>query len=207
MRLLRLLLVFVLLVLCVAPLFADDVVQPPWPWYGPRTTYQRWTFDTLNPNPSADWMANYYGLPTCAVTPGPGMGWLSNWMGRTGVWQLSGNIITGIPNVPDGQYKNMWIQFTWFPQQVGQLPNVKELLSNETGNLVSQTMLENGWWHSIYSIRIYPNPVYEEIKIWGEINVDELAIHTQCVVPEPSSLLALSGGLLGLLGFARKRRN
>ena len=34
---------------------------------------------------------------------------------------------------------------------------------------------------------------------------DKLYVATECV-PEPSSILALSGGLIGLLGIARRRR-
>jgi hypothetical protein len=207
MKALRLLLVTaVFLVVWVGPLFADDLNPPPWQRYRPRTTFQQWEFPTPVANPVPDLLFNPYGTPATSITPGPGMGWLGGWEGRLGVWQLSGEILTTINNAPGGEHKDIWIQLTWIPQIPGQSPNIKEMMTGVSGSTVTTTPLANGWMHTTYKIAMHPNPLSEQIRIWGEINVDELVIDSQCV-PEPSSMLTLSGGLLGLLGLACRRRS
>jgi len=54
-----------------------------------------------------------------------------------------------------------------------------------------------------------PNPPWEEKVITlssstGNIYIDQLHVATECV-PEPSSLIALAGGMISLLGIRRRR--
>ena len=92
-------------------------------------------------------------------------------------------------------------------------PIVEETTQQVVGQLVNQQVLgttgepvgDGNWYLSTYEIRLSPNPSTETINIGGAIMVDELVIDTQCV-PEPSSLLVVGGSLLGLAGYAFKKR-
>ena len=68
--------------------------------------------------------------------------------------------------------------------------------------LINEIPLGNGWTHSTYTWRIYPNPPDETFFIEGNINVDELVVDTWCI-PEPATLGLF---LLGSLVLVRRRR-
>ncbi|MFQ3548696.1 MAG: PEP-CTERM sorting domain-containing protein, partial [Armatimonadota bacterium] len=199
----------------VCTTFADDLVAPPWQRYSPGTTYALWEFnyETAPGAPVvADDYYNPYGIPTARPYPGVGQSYISQWGGREGLWPLSGTIEVDINNQPIANpYKDIWIQLTWAKQTVDSIPYISELLSGATGTLVGQhvvlgpTGYVGDWYHSVYQIRIYPNPSFETIKIDGTIVVDQLVIDTICV-PEPANILALVGGLAGIGGFAIRRR-
>lgn len=60
--------------------------------------------------------------------------------------------------------------------------------------------------YSLTDWEIHPNPFWEQISLskTPATNINRVIIDTWCV-PEPSSLLALAGGIASLLGFRRRR--
>lgn len=200
------LLVLTIMVLSVcAPVIADDLNPPPWRGQ-PGTTFQKWEFMTPNPSPLPDAMNNPYGIPQTMVLPGFQQVWWPELKGRMGVWPLSGSIETTIPNSPIANpWKDVWVQLTWSPQVPGGVVMVEERRFGGIFTEISRMPLGGEWFHSTYHFRIYPNPDWETIFIWGSVDVDELVIDTQCV-PEPSSLMVLAGSLFGLAGFIARRR-
>ena len=143
------------------------------------------------------------------VTPTPGAGWIDmdQAAGRIGIWPLSGWIDVIVDNhEPPNDFKWVWLQLTWKPQELGAVPSVYDIepLADPRYpvTLVDMKQLGDQWFHSTYEWRIYPNPVDEILKIEGSIFVDELVIDTWCI-PEPTPLVLL---VLGSLVFFRRRR-
>ena len=94
----------------------------------------------------------------------------------------------------------------------GNRPTVWETISGTNSVLVNEIMLEptgelppegTNWIHSAFSMRIYPNPSFEIVRIDGGIMVDEVVIDTICV-PEPRTLGLLGLGVLTSV-FRRRR--
>jgi hypothetical protein len=139
-------------------------------------------------------------MPTLSAIPGALQEWQATWDGATGVWPLSGTMYVDIPNNPVANpYKDIWVQLTWEPQAIGNVPTVWETDSSTYGSLVNQQALSGGWIHSTYLIHLVPNPDSELVRIDGGIMVDQLVIDTICV-PEPGSLALLAlGGVAWLL--------
>ncbi len=135
--------------------------------------------------------------------------WYQTYENRSGVWTL-GSIDVVIPNAPDHPdwTKKVWVQLTW--ANVGNpLPpdQIDIAVDGLRGQLIANEDLP-AWEHSIWLFTLPYNPLQETLHISGDIYVDELVVDTKCMaVPEPSSLLALAGSLLGLAGFAWKRRH
>lgn len=189
---------------------ADDLNPPVWRGL-PGTTFQQWEFPTANPMPLPDVVVNPYGQDGAQVWPGTGQQWWTIWGGREGVWPLSGAMEFYIPNQPiANEYKDVWIQITWAKQAFMSAPI---LSSNPAGTVQLLTQVDIGptgepppaganWWHSTYTIRIYPNPNFETIRIDGTIMVDEVVIDTICI-PEPAGLAVLA---CGALAFTLRRR-
>jgi hypothetical protein len=177
---------------------ADDLNPPPWR-NGPGTTFGMWEFSTNNPNPLPD-LGNYpWGPPSTTVTPGLFQNWMPEWQGRFGVWPLSGEIVTTIPNQPLLlPFKDIWIQLTWARQAPNTWPAVSETRFGVASSLVQELPLPGGWFHSTYLIHLEPNPDWERILITGSVNVDEMVIDTRCF-PEPTTLCLLAAGAMALL--------
>jgi len=210
MRTFRLLALCAVFAFCAASAFADDINPPPWQRGAPGTTYAQWEFLTPDPIAMPDLVNNPFGVSPAQVTPGLLQNWWPIWGGKEGVWPLSGTIRVPIQNSPiPNPYKDIWIQITWAQQAVNVFPVVTELTKSLTADLVGDSIIgghnegvgDGLWHHSTYHIRMFPNPIFEEILIEGAIMVDELVIDTQCV-PEPSSILVLAG----LVGFVIRRR-
>jgi hypothetical protein len=181
---------------------ADDLYPPPWRGQ-PGSTWAEWEFSTPNPNPAPDFGFNPYGTPTTQVYPGVGQQWWSELNGRFGVWPLSGEGWFTIPNRPEPlPYKDIYIQLTWEPQAPGNRPLIEVTAPQSVpGTLVSEIPLNGLWKHSIYTIRLYPNPAWETILVTGGIDMDQLVIDTICI-PEPATVGLLA---LGALVAIRRR--
>ncbi len=191
----------------VSTAWADDLNPPPWRGIG-NWTYAQWLFNSPSDPARADQYVNPFGEPIADVEPNQGSSWLQEYMGRQGVWPLSGSVTARINNYQllENPYKEVWVQITWFPQPGGLKPIiVKDLMSGAYGTIVNEMQLSDDWWHSTYLITIIPNPTSEEIFIEGDVYLDQLVIDTRCV-PEPSSIMALAGCALTLLGFGLRRK-
>lgn len=186
---------------------ADNLNPPPWDPNADYWTYARWEFsDQSNPAPPDEYV-NPFGEPWAEIMPGPGMGWLDEYDGRFGVWELSGEIWALIWNEQADLTKEVWIQITWAPQpdgvdplQVEGIPAYDGIPGNPVpGQFERDIDLPGTWTHSTYTLE-FPQPDEEWIHIWGDINVDELVVHTRCI-PEPATLC-----LLGLASLALIKR-
>jgi len=177
---------------------ADDLNPPPWR-NGPGTTFGKWEFSDNDANPLPD-VGNYpWGLPSTTITPGLLQEWMPEWEGRFGVWPLSGDIVTDIPNQPlPLPFKDIWIQLTWAQQAPNTWPAVSELRFGVPATLLQEVPAGGVWFHSTYLIHLEPNPDWESILITGAVNVDEMVIDTRCF-PEPTTLCLLAVGAIGLL--------
>jgi hypothetical protein len=190
---------------------AEDIYPPEWRG-DPRTTFQRWEFSTPDPNPLPQVSSNPYGMPQTEVIPSADPGWFNVMQGRQGVWELSGVIMSVIPNVPDpGVGKDVWVQLTWsqFGDQPARVqvvdPSPIEQWPRFDGVLQQEVNLGNGWLHSTWSVHLPFNPPEEMVYVHGDVYVDEMVVDTRCV-PEPSTLaLAGLGGLMALAVVARRR--
>ncbi len=195
--------------------YADDLHPPNWRG-NPGTSWAAWEFlqDNRTPPPDAGYLP--FGPPTLVWTPGPGADWLPQkppydppGMSGDGWANLSGDIDLTMPNSPElNPFKQVWIQLTWSPQVVGNVPFLQVFSPFQTTPefstpLVQTTLFEeypgepNGVkvYHSVYHVDLQPNPPWERIHIRGGIDVDELIVDTWCV-PEPASLLMLTLGTL-----------
>ena len=172
---------------------ADDLFPPPWRGL-PGSTWAQWEYSTPDPNPLPDAGFNPYGVPQTQVYAD----YFPSLNGRQGVWSFSGEIWVDIPNRPEPwPWKDIQIQLTWEEQASGERPFVVTTAPEAiNGTLVQEIALEGLWKHSIYTIHLEPNPAWEQIKISGNIDVDQLVIDTICI-PEPAALALLTlGGLI-----------
>jgi len=198
--------------LLASPVLADDLLPPPWRGQA-DTTFAQWGFGDPSPSPAPCYETNPYGGSYLTVTPCGAVGWLQLWGGRDGVWPLSGTIEAYIYNSPiSNPYKDIWVQLTWSPSAPGGIPVVQDLISGQVGSVVGQTQLEatnetplyDHWYHTTYLIHIEPNPYMENVKISGDINVDQLVIDTICA-PEPGVVALLSVGAMAMI--RRRKRS
>lgn len=213
----RSILVALCLLFLVGSAVADDL-NPPW-WRGNwSTTSQMWEFLTPDPGPIAPDSPAPGGMPFLESTklwayPAPGAGWIDmdQEANRIGIWPLSGWIDVVVDNhEPPNDFKWVWLQLTWKPQAIGEVPTVLDIepLADPRYpvTLVDTVQLDYGWVHSTYEWRIYPNPVDEWLRIEGSIYVDELVIDTWCTnIPAPGAILLGTFGV-GLVGHFRRRR-
>jgi hypothetical protein len=105
---------------------ADDFNPPSWRGQS-GTTMQAWEFSNDNTRTDIlpDMAFNPYGLPTLDMnanrwppSPDPlGFDWTNQFLGRQGVYSLSGSFDITIPNQPCSQEeKIVWLQMTWYEQ-------------------------------------------------------------------------------------------
>ncbi|MDP6545842.1 MAG: PEP-CTERM sorting domain-containing protein [Phycisphaerae bacterium] len=209
---------------------ADDLNPPSWRGQG-GTSWALWEFHDDNPNnppPDDGWLP--FGDPNITITPGPGAGWFDVFRDQSGAplygdpqdpsqpgygwWNLSGEIDILLQNRPTIQpHKEIWIQITWQPQALGNQPiltvtdpengTTPEILTPLIGPDVLFPDPLTPVFFSVYHIDLPLNPPWEEIKIRGGINIDELVIDTWCT-PEPATMSLLGMGALAML--RRKRR-
>jgi hypothetical protein len=203
----KLLLAVAMLAIIVSVSVADDLNPPPWRGL-PGTTTTEWLFNTQNPQPPPDFERNPYNREGhgAMMTTEPNTFWEPFWANRTGVWHLSGGLNAWLWNRPEpNPLKEIWVQITWWSDLPGMMPIVTERApGTPDGRLVGDILQLDGWRTSTFLITLPYNPPWEEVIIRGDIWVDQLVIDTYCV-PEPSTIIALVGGLGSLLAFRRRR--
>jgi hypothetical protein len=214
-----------LLLSMIGTVWADDIHPPSWRGNA-GTTWAEWEFLNNNNTPNPDMGFLPYGPPAITVTPGPGAGWLDQnppynppGVSGDGWWNLSGEIDLIMQDNPVlNPHKEIWIQLTWSPQVIGNVPILQVVdpfgqTPEFTNPLVNTTLYEQypgldigeKVYHSVYHVDRIPNPPWERIFIRGGINVDELVVDTWCV-PEPTTWLLLSTGGMLLLAVRRLRK-
>lgn len=166
-----------------------------------------WECDFLEDSGSLQWYASF-----------------SRWSERTGLIgfdnsdgqvSVSGSSKIHINNFPTPNP----VKYIWFEVEVYQWGDVTSTASfvvpeGCTATKVEAgppTLLPDGGFRSNDKWEIRPNPGYEEF-IWSftvgpgsGILVDKFYVSTACV-PEPSAIVVLGSGLVGLIGFASKKR-
>ena len=190
---------------CAVPTLADDLNPAPWrtdpPGQG-TTALQGWEFDTDNPNPAADLLHNPFGDPTLAV----GGIWFPDYAGRQGLWRVTADdsIVITIPNNPiEDEYKHIWLQVTFFEENGFDPMLFTEPAYSGAIETAGSVDLGAGWWHRTYSLKIFPNPQSETLRLFAPgcvMNFDEIVIDTICI-PEPAGIL-----LLAVAGVLLRRR-
>ena len=190
-----------------ATALADDLFPPDWRGQ-PNTTFQHWTFD-YDQNPNNDgspWFPeideNPYGEPTITTAYGD-EGWYDVWEGREGVMNpFWSEIYINLPNVPDpNDWKIVWLQMTWwhpefYPPSFLWADPIGELRYEE------HYELENGWYHSVYEVRIPGNPPFETVAFLTDQLFDQIVVDTICI-PAPGAVGLI--GVAGLIGARRRR--
>jgi hypothetical protein len=106
---------------------ADDMYPPPWRGLS-GTTMEQWEFYTDNARNGVapDVVNNPFGIPSLTMNPNvwppapsdpPGFDWADQFLGRQGVYSLSGSFDMTIPNAPTpNELKRIWLQLTWYEQ-------------------------------------------------------------------------------------------
>jgi hypothetical protein len=91
------------------------------------------------------------------IEPGPGMDWIDeDASGRQGIWPLSGWMDVIVDNHdPYNDWKIMWVQITWRPQDLGEVP-ILELFDPEPHpdhlpEIVLEEDLGTGWFETTYT--------------------------------------------------------
>jgi hypothetical protein len=105
---------------------ADDFNPPSWRGQ-PGTTREQWEFTTDNARTGVapDNFFNPFGVPSLTMNPNVwpappaplGFDWTNYFLGRQGVYSLSGSFDITIPNDPHhNDLKKIWLQMTWYEQ-------------------------------------------------------------------------------------------
>ena len=214
----------------VVPAAADDVWPPSWrgEW---STTFQYWEFEADDTGQTPGGMPpdgpgtlvegmpgepylqpGYLGGTHLKVYPNPDQWISSHYTGRTGIWELSGNIDVTVKNhLTENPYKWVYVQITWrpeddFPTATPYINNMNPVPVNaaDMPKVTNEKDWGDGWKTTLFEWYLRPNPDLEEFTINGSILVDQLVVDTWCV-PEPSTLAMLLSVSLVALGWRRRR--
>jgi hypothetical protein len=121
-----------------------------------------------------------------------------------------------VNNAPDpNKIKLVWLQYSWHDTgETGMIVDPSEpnqnLVRGSTGVFSTPEWfiedLGGGNWRKTITWTITPQPKYEWFKWWtfGGKSLTDIKVATICV-PEPSSMIAMLGGLTGLIGLSRRK--
>lgn len=207
-----------LVVLTIAsPGFAKDLWPVPWDPSLPNQTSQAWE---ATPNiPGAfeippTMLENPYGMPYLNLPINsqpeyiPGPDGMPVW-----TWHIGpggGTVSIWIPNSPMPNYQKLL--FWQMTSDKSPTPTGDPPTTNPPGQSIPSPypqIQHQGTWYTYNGlIAIRPNPVGEwlNFNLVESTNIEEIVIKTVCMVPEPASLLALLGGIVGLGHMVIRRR-
>jgi hypothetical protein len=118
-----------------------------------------------------------------------------------------------VENQPDpNKIKLVWLQYEWHQSGSGLIADpMNQNLHGSTGVWTPpEWLIEDlggGNWRKTITWTIIPQPANETFKWWtgGGFFLTDVKVATICIVPEPSSIIALVGGLGSLLALRRRR--
>ena len=189
--------------------FSQSATEDPYTQFGPTWHQGDFACDHFPQSENLQWYASS-----------------SRWPGRTGLvgrdnstgeGSVSGYWKIHINNFPpQNPVKFIWYEVEYYRWgDVSSTPsfNVPQGFTAEKIEVeCRQEQLSDGSFRANDKWEIRPNPIYEEF-VWNflvspgsGILVDKFYISTACVVPEPSSLVALGAGLMGLGGLMMRKR-
>ena len=205
---------------------ADDVLPPPWRGED-RTLTAVWdTWPDGVPNwwldiPPDTWSSS----PTLPTAPWADLGG-GAFQDREDIGGLGrlNTVVTFddfeveliVPNYSENEYKDIWVQITYFPWTFEMLSgfavDALGIEGSTEENFEGWVVHPDGWVTEAWSRRIWPNPSEEGIALYFidlpgvdpyPVVIDQVVIDTRCV-PEPATMSLLVLGGLGAL--ARRRR-
>jgi hypothetical protein len=209
------------LLICVVaagPALADDLLPPDWRG-APSSTLQIWEFPTDDNPVEPDVSANPFGTALATIYgefefPNRDTFWIAEDYGHVGVWNIGGSIGLEIPNDPEPRaQKLIRLQLTYDggppPEPAPRIDVVAAAGGVVTDfQLVEQIILDDVYVHDTYDIVLEPNPNSETIWVlprYCQIYIDQIVVDTLCV-PEPSTLVSLIAGAMGVAACAVWRR-
>lgn len=176
-----------------------------------------WTFDTNALTPAPSIADTTFGIPSATINVDEnGTGWYDSmseiYGSAQGWWDIgTGSIVVTMPEDPNAapeSTKDFWVQVTYWtePSQAPSLvASPGATLVGKTTQLVEAGPIMGGWYMDTWQVHFAPVSSSLTFTITAD-PLNATQIEKVAVVPEPSSLLALASGIMGLASLASRRR-
>lgn len=164
-----------------------DIAKDPWPWPDPGNKPTGYLRQIIDNSKSPDWNPNLnHKIETLTFDL---------------YTQGTGYVKIGFA---------WWDTYWGDTKPIGNAPQWEVLSANYTSPDTWTTYEVTYDWLNKPGATWQPRWTAVEFYFWGCTNgndagVDSVSVTSRCV-PEPSSILALAGGIMGLAGFARRKR-